>query len=109
MEEITVAICPHMALNNNRGSVATYAILVLRKPYNLYRISPSMNRLNRIVDSLNEVIAYLMYAQHCVAKEEEDEEKRREEIKVIMEKIGEAVEERSVWEGIREYVRKGVR
>ena len=66
-----------------------------------------MNRLNRIVDSLNEMIAYLMYAQHCVAKEEKDEDKRREEIQVIMEKIGEAVEERGKWIGIRDYVRKG--
>ena len=64
-----------------------------------------MNRLNRIVYSLNEMIAYLMYAQHCVAKEEKDEEKRREEIQVIMEKIGEAVEERRKWEGIRDYIR----
>ena len=68
-----------------------------------------MNRLNRIVDSLNEMIAYLMYAQHCVAKEEKDEEKRREEIQVIMEKIGEAVEERGKWIVIRESVRKGVK
>lgn len=64
-----------------------------------------MNRLNRIVDVLNEVIAYLMYAQHCVAREEENEEKRREEIQVIMEKIGEAVEERGKWIVIRDYIR----
>ena len=67
-----------------------------------------MNRLNMIVYSLNEVIAYLMCAQHYIAKEEENKEKRREEIRMIMEKIGEAVEEREKWIAIREYVRKGV-
>ena len=67
-----------------------------------------MNRLNRIVYSLNEAIAYLMYAQHCVAKEEENEEKRREEIRMITEKIIEGMSERGKWMAIRECVRKGV-
>ena len=60
-----------------------------------------MNRLNRIVDVLNEVIAEYMYVMMWA----EDEEKRKKG----MEGIEEVLKMRSVWEGIRECVRKGVR
>lgn len=56
-----------------------------------------MNRLNRIVDVLNEVIAEYMYVMIWT----EDEEKRKKG----MEGIERVVKERSVWEGIRESVR----
>ena len=59
-----------------------------------------MNRLNRIVDVLNEVIAEYMYVMMWA----EDEEKRKKG----MEGIEEVLKMRSVWEGIRECVRKGV-
>ena len=58
-----------------------------------------MNRLNRIVDVLNEVIAEYMYVMMWA----EDEEKRKKG----MEGIEEVLKMRSVWEGIRECVRKG--
>lgn len=101
MGRVTIAICPHRALNNNRGSVATYAILVLRKPYNLYRISPSMNRLNRIIGMLNLKLAEYMYVMMWT----EDEGERRKG----MEGVERVVKERSVWEGIRDSVRGRVK
>ena len=58
-----------------------------------------MNRLNRIVYSLNEVIAECMYVMMWT----EDEEERKKG----MECIERVVKERRVWEGIRESVRKG--
>ena len=58
-----------------------------------------MNRLNRIVDSLNEVIAECMYVMMWT--EDEGERKRG------MEGVERVVKERSVWEVIREGVRKG--
>ena len=71
------------------------------KPYNLYRISPSMNRLNQIIDMLNLKLAEYMYVMIWIG--DEDEDKRRKG----MEGIERVVKERSVWEGIRDSVRKG--
>ena len=59
-----------------------------------------MNRLNRIIDVLNEVIAEYMYVMMWT----EDEGERKKGI----EGIERLVKVRSVWEGIRECVRKGV-
>ena len=58
-----------------------------------------MNRLNRIIDVLNERIAEYMYVM--IWTEDEGERKRG------MEGVERVVKERSVWEGIRECVRKG--
>lgn len=60
-----------------------------------------MNRLNRIIDVLNEVIAEYMYVMIWT----EDKDKRREGMKGIEE----VLKVRRKWEGIRESVRKGVR
>ena len=56
-----------------------------------------MNRLNKVVDVLNEVIAEYMYVMIWT----DDEGERRKG----MEGIERVVKERSVWEGIRESVR----
>lgn len=58
-----------------------------------------MNRLNRIIDVLNLKLAEYMYVMIWT----EDEEVRRKGMKGI-ERV---VKERSVWEGIRDSVRKG--
>ena len=71
---------------------------IIGKPYNLYRISPSMNRLNLIVDMLNEMIAECMYVMMWT----EDEVMRKKG----MEGIERVVKERKMWEGIRESVRR---
>ena len=94
-----MVICPRRALNNNRGSVATYC--TIGKPYNLYGISPNMSRLNRIVDMLNWKLAEHLYAMRCVKEDEEDKKKRGREVMRL-------VEERGKWMAIRECVRKGV-
>lgn len=59
-----------------------------------------MNRLNRIVDMLNWKLAEHLYTMRCVKEDEEDKKKRGREVMRL-------VEERRVWEGIRESVRKG--
>ena len=63
-----------------------------------------MNRLNLIVDMLNSELGWklsaCMYATHF-----EDEEKRWK----IGEEIEKMIEEKEVWEGIRDSVRKGMR
>ena len=60
-----------------------------------------MNRLNLIVDMLNSELSWKLYTLYAVNFE--DEEKRLK----IAEDIERVVKERSVWEGIRECVRKG--
>ena len=60
-----------------------------------------MNRLNMIVDMLNLKLAEYMYVMIWIG--DEDEDKRRKG----MEGIERIVKERSVWEGIRDSVRKG--
>ena len=60
-----------------------------------------MNRLNQIIDMLNLKLAEYMYVMIWIG--DEDEDKRRKG----MEGIERVVKERSVWEGIRECVRKG--
>lgn len=59
-----------------------------------------MNRLNLMVDMLNWKLAEHLYTMHCVKEDEEDKKKRGREVMRL-------VEERRVWEGIRECVRKG--
>lgn len=58
-----------------------------------------MNRLNRIVDMLNSELSWKLYTLYVVNFD--DEEKRWK----IAEDIEKMIEERSVWEGIRESVR----
>ena len=60
-----------------------------------------MNRLNLIVDMLNSELSWKLYTLYAVNFD--DEEKRLK----IAEDIERVVKERSVWEGIRECVRKG--
>ena len=60
-----------------------------------------MNRLNRMVDMLNWKLAEHLYTMRCVKEDDEDKKKRGREVMRL-------VEERRVWEGIRESVRKGV-
>lgn len=61
-----------------------------------------MNRLNLIVDMLNSELSWKLYTLYAVNFD--DEEKRWK----IAEDIEKMIEERSVWEGIRDSVRKGV-
>lgn len=56
--------------------------------------------MNRIVDMLNWKLAEHLYTMRCVKEDEEDKKKRGREVMRL-------VEERRVWEGIRESVRKG--
>ena len=60
-----------------------------------------MNRLNQIIDMLNLKLAEYMYVMIWIG--DGDEDKRRKG----MEGIERVVKERSVWEGIRDSVRKG--
>ena len=62
-----------------------------------------MNRLNQIIDMLNLKLAEYMYVMIWIGDGDEDEDKRRKG----MEGIERVVKERSVWEGIRDSVRKG--
>lgn len=59
-----------------------------------------MNRLNRMVDMLNWKLAENLYTMRCVKEDDESKKKRGREVMRL-------VEERRVWEGIRESVRKG--
>lgn len=58
-----------------------------------------MNRLNRIIDMLNSELGWKLYTLYAVNFE--DEEKRWK----IGEEIEKMIEERRVWEGIRDSVR----
>lgn len=66
-----------------------------------------MNRLNRIIDSMNWELAKLAYALEYVVVKIEDRDQRREEEERIEGEIGKIVGEKWKWYVIRDYVRKG--